>query len=49
MKRTYLQPRSDPVEMFTEYVLMSSDYSGSGSDLEEPYEMTDTDFTTIFG
>ena len=48
MKRTYKKPVADLAEILPEYMLMLS-VGGSGYSLEEPYEMTDDDFTSIFG
>jgi len=50
MKRHYITPFAEPAELIPGYVLMTSQGgTGTGSDFDDPYEMTDDDFSAIFG
>ena len=48
MKKNYSQPFAEPVEMIPGFMLLSS-FNATGSDYEEPIEMTDDEFNSIFG
>lgn len=48
MKKYYLKPEAEPVELFPAFMLLAS-INGTGADFDEPYEMTDDDFNSIFG
>lgn len=48
MRFNYLKPKAEPVELLPSCVLLAS-MNGTGADYDEPYELTDSEFDSIFG